>query len=1066
MKHRMALFSISLIVIFSMLIGLTASSAQALPHPEVDMGEPGLSYRYVETLGEIQVPYLADTIHLNGPMGLYMDDDDNLFVTEEQGYRLLKYNPTPTNVWAIGSAGNSAWTIGWGEYIFNLPRDVSLDNDGNIWVADGNRVVEYTSVGDQVFYDQEFYGDENHPLSDVWGIAFDSAGRMFISDNSRQVIWVYSFIADSPVYSATIGIPDESGDDDSHFNQPRRIDMDDSDRLYVADSNNGRAQQCVFSDGWGCTTLDSGLDNPQGLVVDDNNDLIYIASTDRIRSCTYAGDCIDFTTSSPILGDLAVDSSGNVYGAGIPNWDHNYNSTVIEYNSAGDYIGSYLGVVNVPYLTDDYHYNRPKVSLDQDQNIIITEEYGHRVVKLDPAGVSHWSFGVTGIPGDDEDHLALPMITAADSNGNIYVPNAWTCQVTILSPEGDYANSLGTGCGAGDSEFDFPMGIAIDSSNNIYVADTNNQRIMIYDQDLVFIGQIGETGICDAADDHLCWPQAVTVDESGDIYITDSGNNRIQKFNSDLQLVMTIGTGTWGNQFDQFATPNGIAVDAQGKIYVSEWENPRVQVFDSEGAYLTTIGGAWGSGSSQFSGISSVAVDNLGNVLISDVAHRIQVYTPGVPDWLQVNINGFGSPTVEALSITPFDGQLYASTGDWTFGSQIWRTNDGTAWEAATEPGYFGDGINFIFAMIEFNGELYAGTGWGEPPQILRSTNGSDWTQVMTTTEYNPDGIYAMTVYGDQIYAAIANTTEDGGVSILRSSSGDAGSWSEVVQHGNGDINNDAVWDFATFNNHLYAIGRNLTGGAFVWQASEDGETWTLVNQPGFDETMQPQAESMAVFNDELYVGTFCYPGYCQADYSELWKTSNGTDWSRVETPFSNNTYRDVNSLVVLDGALFAVVAGGPGGITVWRTFDGEMWTQTNIDGWGDINNDWSLFDRNITTFNDQLYVATTNWGTSGAKIWRYEPMVIASFTAQPISGRAPLEVTFTNTSTGTLNSSLWNFGDGFTSNLTSPVHTYEHTGVYSVTLTADSFGNIDTITKSDLITVENRQFFLPVIRR
>jgi DNA-binding beta-propeller fold protein YncE len=70
---------------------------------------------------------------------------------------------------------------------------------------------------------------------------------------------------------------------------------------------------------------------------------------------------------------------------------------------------------------------------------------------------------------------------------------------------------------------------------------------------------------------------------------------------------MTIGTGSDGNQFDQFTSPEGISVDGQGKIYVSDSWNNRVQVFDSSGAYLTTIGGSSGTNSAQFSVASSVA---------------------------------------------------------------------------------------------------------------------------------------------------------------------------------------------------------------------------------------------------------------------------------------------------------------------------------------------------------------------------------------------------------------------------------------------------------------------------
>jgi hypothetical protein len=68
-------------------------------------------------------------------------------------------------------------------------------------------------------------------------------------------------------------------------------------------------------------------------------------------------------------------------------------------------------------------------------------------------------------------------------------------------------------------------------------------------------------------------------------------------------------------------------------------------VFDTTGAYLTTIGGAWGTNSAQFISASSVAVDNEGNVCQRPTKFPHPKFAPSVPDWKQVNINGFGIPT-------------------------------------------------------------------------------------------------------------------------------------------------------------------------------------------------------------------------------------------------------------------------------------------------------------------------------------------------------------------------------------------------------------------------------------
>ena len=208
---------------------------------------------------------------------------------------------------------------------------------------------------------------------------------------------------------------------------------------------------------------------------------------------------------------------------------------------------------------------------------------------------------------------------------------------------------------------------------------------MIYDQYRYYFGQIGETGVCDADNNHFCQPTAVAVDSAGNIYVVDSANQRVQKFDSSLEWQMTIGTGISGNQFDQFAWPNGIAVDAQGKIYVSDYGNNRLQVFDPTGAYLTTIGGVGGTNSSQFVGPSSVAVDSEGNVYVSEQGNdRIQKYAPGVPDWKQVNINGFGNPdTVGVSALEIYGYSLLGGATNWAEGAQVWST----PWGSSLDPG-------------------------------------------------------------------------------------------------------------------------------------------------------------------------------------------------------------------------------------------------------------------------------------------------------------------------------------------------------------------------------------------
>jgi hypothetical protein len=341
-----------------------------------------------------------------------------------------------------------------------------------------------------------------------------------------------------------------------------------------------------------------------------------------------------------------------------------------------------------------------------------------------------------------------------------------------------------------------------------------------------------------------------------------------------------------------------------------------------------------------------------------------------IPGWEQVNRDGFGSASTTIAVLEVFRNQLYVGAANWNFGARIWRTTDGSLWEPVA---MLGEGNKAILDMIGFAGNLYAGTGWSEKPaEIWRSKDGVTWIPV-TTDGFglmDSNGADAFVIYSDMLYVAISDETEDGGVSILRSSTGDAGSWMPVVTNGNGDPDNFLITGFALFKDSLYAIGKNRTTGAFVWKASPDGASWTQVNPPGFGDAFQAEAISIAAFKGNLYVGT-CGSYPCSAENGQIWKSSNGVDWLPVVTNgFGNGSNRDVTALYEYQGALYAVVSNIETGNQVWMTRDGTSWQQENPDGWGDPNNTWTLRGHGITAYKSSLYIASANFA-SGVEIWR-----------------------------------------------------------------------------------------------
>lgn len=663
----------------------------------VSLGKPGLSFRYVETFGVTEVAYLADTDHLNHSNGISIDGADNLWVAEWDGYRVLRYNSAGTFQMSIGTTG----LRGVGEDSFAGPGDVGADPSGNIWVVDiqPHRVVKFDSSGnylDQIGVDWEEGTDDDH-LNSPLGIDFDDAGSIYISDNGNHRVQIFD---SSGVYSATLGVSGISGSDNSHFNHPDGLAVDSSRNIYVADEGNHRVQifdsTGVYSATLGATTCGTANNQfcyPSDVAVDSSGN-IYVADSENHRvqvfdsSLNYIATLGQTGTSGSdnayfnFPEGVAVDSNGNIY---VSDW-HNYR---VQKFSSGRIYQATIGTTGVPYLTDNDHFNAPYgITVDGSGNIILTEESGHRLLKLNGSGTPQWSVGEAGVAGYDYDnsHFARPRGVAVDGSGQIYVADANQNRVQIFSSSGTYVATLGS-YGSGNYQFDWAADVAVDQSGYIYVADTNNHRIQVFDSNRLYVATLGITGVSGSDNSHFSYPNGVAVDTNGNIYVADTDNHRVQVFDSNRVYQRTIGSGGGcDDAFDRFCEPHDVAVDASGRIYIADRYNQRVQVFDSNGAYLTTIGGEWGNGTGQFREPCSVEVDAEGNIYVADWGnHRIQKFAPGVPGWEQTNINGFGDRQSMISTLDVFNSQMYAG---------IWRNDDSQApglahrrW-ADVEPGH------------------------------------------------------------------------------------------------------------------------------------------------------------------------------------------------------------------------------------------------------------------------------------------------------------------------------------------------------------------------------------------
>ena len=174
-----------------------------------------------------------------------------------------------------------------------------------------------------------------------------------------------------------------------------------------------------------------------------------------------------------------------------------------------------------------------------------------------------------------------------------------------------------------------PVGIALDTANRfLYVVDTQQDQVIVYDADtlklLRRIGTGGKNHFLTTPGDFGA-PQGVALDADGNVYVTDTLNNRVEIFDADGAFISLFGKHGDGPGY--FARPKGIAVDSDGHIWVADEMEDRLQVFNREGQLLTYIGQGHGELPGQFKALVGVSIDKKGRVFTTEqYPGRLQVF--------------------------------------------------------------------------------------------------------------------------------------------------------------------------------------------------------------------------------------------------------------------------------------------------------------------------------------------------------------------------------------------------------------------------------------------------------
>jgi len=553
----------------------------------------------------------------NSPTGVAVDGSSNVYVADRSNHRIQKFTSTGTYLtqWGTNGTGNGQ---------FSYPFGVAVDASGNVYVADTSnaRVQKFTSTGT---YLTQWGG-----LSGT-GILVDPSGNVYVADGINHRIQKFT---STGTYLTQWGT---NGSGNGQFNWPYGMAADGSGNVYVADAYNHRIQKFTSTGAyltkWGTGGTGNGQFNqPIGVAVDTTGN-IYVADTGNNRiqkfvpaapavtiaksadeTAVTAGAVVHYhvtvtnTGNTPLTGVTVTDTRAPACAGALADIAVGANRVVnCSYTTTLSDIGTYANTATVDTVETD-----PPVT----SNTVNVTVNAAAQSEPPPVFIRTW-----GTAGSGNGQFSAPVGVAVDATGNVYVADYYLNRVQKFSATGAYVGQWGS-FGVGNGQFNVPQGVAVDAAGNVYVADQFNNRIQKFTSSGAYLTQWGTAG---TGNGQFTNPVGVAVDTTGNVYVADYNNHRIQKFTSTGTYVTKWGTNGTGN--GQFQNPLSLAVDSSGNVYVADFYNDRIQKFTSTGTYL----GKWGSlgtANGQFSHPAGVAVDATGNVYVTDYYnHRIQKFT-------------------------------------------------------------------------------------------------------------------------------------------------------------------------------------------------------------------------------------------------------------------------------------------------------------------------------------------------------------------------------------------------------------------------------------------------------
>ncbi len=543
-------------------------------------------------------------------LGIALDNNDDLFVADFGNTRALEFNG-PFGIDQNNSI--SANLVFSGNGLAN-PSGVAVDSNGNFFVSSSatNQIFIYESavalqnVTPNLMIGPGAFNPNGASLQLNEGLAVDSLNRLYAADTGNHRVLQYS-TPTSKIASGVVAQHDFAHNvanfvDGLGMNLPSGVSIDSTGAvghpgLYVADPANNRVL------GW--EDLSSFTDGAEADVVIGQVDLYsYRANQGGVPSATTLND----PTST------AVDGSGNLYVA------DSGNNRVLEYTApfhTGTAAGLAASEVFGQGTINNFSGNGCNsggagmgtlcgpagVALDAQGHLYVADTVNNRALEFDSplsgfASANH-VFGQDNSPntigcndgtgaGDSSglgaDSLCAPASVAADPAGNIYIadegnnraleynlPLTTDTNADLVFGQPDMNSNVANYGGVSRASLDSPSTVAVDFGANLYVADTGNNRLLVYDNplnasnpeigagdnlaDYVF-GQNADftTALANAGTaagdvnglgpDSLSGPAGAAIDSTGNLYVADTNNNRVLAYDMPVPIATATPTPT------------------------------------------------------------------------------------------------------------------------------------------------------------------------------------------------------------------------------------------------------------------------------------------------------------------------------------------------------------------------------------------------------------------------------------------------------------------------------------------------------------------------------------------